>query len=86
MQKSRLTMPSPQEREEALFRAAIELPPGVARQAFLDQACDGDSALRQRLEALLAARQPPDDLRSQSGCHFVVSPYRQPLSNLTGSI
>src|SRR6266850_1507401 len=48
-------MPSSREREEALFRAAIELTPAAARQAFLDQACGGEPALRQRLEALLAA-------------------------------
>ena len=52
-------MPSAQEREVALFRAAAELPPGPARQAFLDQACD-NPALRQRLEALLAAHEQPD--------------------------
>src|ERR1043166_759722 len=59
MRKSHLTMPSRQEREEALFRAAAELPPGPVRQAFLDQACD-DPALRHRLEALLAAHEQPD--------------------------
>src|SRR5213594_3323000 len=59
MRKSRLPMPS-QEREEALFRAAVELTPGARRQAFLDQACVGDPALRQRLEALLAAHEQPD--------------------------
>ena len=55
-------MPSPQNREEALFRAAVELPPGAARLAFLEQACAGDPALRQRLEALLAAHEKPDEL------------------------
>lgn len=53
-------MPSPQEREEALFRAAVELTPDAARRAFLDQACAGDAALRQRLEALLAAHDEPE--------------------------
>ena len=57
-----LPMPSPQNREEALFRAAVELPPGAARLAFLEQACAGDPALRQRLEALLAAHEKPDEL------------------------
>jgi serine/threonine protein kinase len=55
------SMPAIQEREEALFRAAIELSPGAARQAFLDQACAGDPALRQRLEALVAAHDQPDE-------------------------
>src|SRR5438093_445706 len=59
MRKSRLPMPS-QEREEALFRAAVELTPGATRRAFLDQACIGDPALRQRLKALLAAHEEPD--------------------------
>jgi len=55
-------MPSPPEREEALFRAAAELNPGAARQAFLDQACVGDTALRSRLDALLMAHDQPDDM------------------------
>src|SRR5664280_1335908 len=54
-------MASPEKHEEALFRATLELPPG-ARGAFLDQACAGDSALRRRLETLLAAHDaPPTD-------------------------
>ncbi len=61
MSESQSAMPSPQHREEALFRAAVELPPGAARRAFLEQACAGDPALRQRLEALLAAHDAPDD-------------------------
>src|SRR5438552_12259465 len=39
--------------ERAVFEAALELPPGD-RAAFLDGACGGDAALRQRLEALLS--------------------------------
>jgi serine/threonine protein kinase/tetratricopeptide (TPR) repeat protein len=52
---------SPQEREEALFRAAIELRSGLERQAFLDQACGADVPMRQRLEALVAAHDQPGD-------------------------
>jgi serine/threonine protein kinase len=62
MSQSKPDMPSSQNREEALFRAAVELPPGIARRAFLEQACAGDSALRQRLDALLAAHDEPDNL------------------------
>ena len=47
-------------REEALFQAALQLEAGPARAAFLDQACAGDQALRQRLDALLAAHAQPD--------------------------
>lgn len=43
-------------REEALFQAANQLT-GPARAAFLAQACADDAALRQRLEALLAAHE-----------------------------
>src|SRR5215467_3954663 len=51
-------MQSPRKREEALYRAAVELTTVTARQAFLEQACAGDSALRERVEALLTANQP----------------------------
>ena len=57
MSESQSAMPSPQKHEEALFRAAVELPPDK-RPAFLDAMCEGDAALRQRLEALLAAHEP----------------------------
>jgi hypothetical protein len=46
-------------REEALFALALEKP-AEKRDAFLDAMCDGDPALRQRLEALLAAHEQPD--------------------------
>jgi len=40
----------------AIFDAAIELPP-EQRAAYLDDACSGDDALRQRVEALLRAHE-----------------------------
>ena len=40
-------------REEVLFVLALKKP-ADKRAVFLDVTCDGDSALRQRLEALLA--------------------------------
>jgi hypothetical protein len=51
--KSQSDVPSPQYREEVLFAAALDKPP-AERAAFLDGACYGDPALRQRLETLLA--------------------------------
>ena len=45
-------------REEALFQAANQLT-GPAQAMFLDGACHGDPALRQRLEALLTAHEAP---------------------------
>jgi len=50
--------PDPQ-REAALFQAAAQLT-GAARATFLDDACHGNAALRQRLEALLAADDSKD--------------------------
>jgi serine/threonine protein kinase/WD40 repeat protein len=50
--------PDPQ-REAALFEAAAQLT-GADRAAFLNGACHGDPALRQRLEALLAAHDAKD--------------------------
>ena len=42
------------EREQALFAAAMALPPGE-RTGFLAVACHGDASLRRRVGALLAA-------------------------------
>ena len=47
-------MSEPDQREEALFEAALQLPP-EQRGAYLDQACAGDPALCRRVEALLGA-------------------------------
>src|SRR5262245_6071636 len=46
--------PDPQ-RVESVFAAALERASGPERAAYLDQACAGDPALRQRVEALLRA-------------------------------
>jgi hypothetical protein len=48
-------------RKNTLFAAALERPVSE-REAFLDGACLGGAALRQRLEALLAAHEQPDSL------------------------
>ncbi|HEV2211423.1 MAG TPA: serine/threonine-protein kinase [Verrucomicrobiae bacterium] len=54
-------MISPQNREEVLLAAALELP-ADKRPALLDAMCGGDPALRQRLEMLVAARQKPGEI------------------------
>jgi serine/threonine protein kinase len=48
------------QQEEALFDAARNLASPVARRAFLDQACAGDSELRGRIEALLESEEEAD--------------------------
>ena len=52
-------MKSEPNREEALFQAAALLS-GPERAIFLNGACHGDPALRQRLKALLAAHEQSD--------------------------
>jgi serine/threonine protein kinase len=52
-------------REELLLTAALEVP-ADKRDAFLKGACLGDPALRQRLEALLAAFASPGELATKS--------------------
>ncbi len=52
--------------EKALFDTALELEAPL-RPAFLDQACGGNSELRQRLEKLLSVQAPAEDF-------FKVSP------------
>src|SRR5437667_7909074 len=41
--------------EESQFAAALDKASGAKRQAFLDEVCGGDVALRERVERLLAA-------------------------------
>jgi hypothetical protein len=57
---NKTSMPSPQERESALFALAVEKTL-AERSAFLQAVCGTDSALRQRLEALLAAHDQPEN-------------------------
>jgi tetratricopeptide (TPR) repeat protein/tRNA A-37 threonylcarbamoyl transferase component Bud32 len=45
--------------EEALFAAALEKPTAAEREAFLDEACGSDEALRQWLGRLLAGHERP---------------------------
>src|SRR5689334_23098041 len=55
------TMSSPQDREAALFALALEKP-ALERPAFLEAVCGNDHPVRQRLEALLAEHEQPDEL------------------------
>ena len=48
-------------REAALFQLALSKPV-AKRSAWLDAECEGDSALRQRLESLFAAHKQPETL------------------------
>src|SRR6266498_465118 len=47
------------QRSDEILQSALELRP-EERAAFLDEACAGDEALRQKVESLLAAAQQMD--------------------------
>ena len=50
--------------EETLFAAALEKATPDERSTFLDDACSGDPALRQRVEALLQSHEQADFLKT----------------------
>src|SRR5512136_657168 len=63
------------ERQAVLFREALGRASGPEREAFLDQACAGDPALRARLAALLDAHASPDSfLESPVGAPPATAP------------
>jgi serine/threonine protein kinase len=62
--------------EESLFAAALEIDEEAQRQAFLQEACGDDVALRARLENLLAAH------RHASGILERVPKHVAPITNL----
>src|ERR1700694_2326310 len=45
---------------KSIFLAAVDKPTPAERAAFLDEACAGDPAKRQRVEALLRSHEDPD--------------------------
>src|SRR6266702_17495 len=53
-------MNDPPDPEVAILNAAVELP-AAERGAYLDQACAGDAALRERVEGLLQAHDQADE-------------------------
>jgi eukaryotic-like serine/threonine-protein kinase len=55
-------MPESPDREETLFLAAREITDPAERAAYLHRACGTDTALRQRMERLLAAEQAAEQL------------------------
>jgi len=69
-----------QNREERLFGLALTKPV-AARAAWLDRECADDPALRQRLDALLAAHDEPDEL-SPKGAPAAVATIKLELADL----
>src|SRR5438874_262301 len=64
-------MPTDVQRIQAVFLPAAEIGDPVERARFLDGACDGDTGLRARVEALLRAHDQPDSLLD----HPAVAPH-----------
>jgi serine/threonine protein kinase len=59
-------MNDPQQREESLFNAALQLPDAAERAAYLKKACGDDESLRRRVEALLQAHEQTNALLDKS--------------------
>ena len=53
------------ERVKQVFFGAVEIHSRDDRAIFLDKACNGDSTLRRRVEALMAAHERPDNLMDE---------------------
>lgn len=75
-----------------LFTAALEHAAGADRDAFLNEACAGDAALRARVEALLRAHEPkgrflePDADSTSDGPSAAPMAETAHLSTTTGSV
>ena len=69
-------MSSQQLDEERIFHLAREIPKPQARSEYLDQVCVGDQALRERVEALLTARE-------QESAFLKSSPVPKPTSDFS---
>src|SRR5262245_50918615 len=54
--------------EQTIFVAALEIADPAERAAYLGQACAGDAALRQQVEALLAAHERPGAFLDVPAC------------------
>src|SRR5947209_18930571 len=77
------------DRAKSIFLAAIEIPP-MERADFLTEAAAGDTALRERVEALLGAHHETDDFLERSAGPFgadcdLASPER-PLAEGPGPV
>jgi hypothetical protein len=64
-------------REEELFAEVLPRP-ALERMAFLEGACNGDDALRERIVALLAAQAGPEGLLVPTPRRLVATPEEKP--------
>jgi WD40 repeat protein/serine/threonine protein kinase len=79
-------MPVDANKVKVVFLAAIEKAAPGERAAYLDEACAGDTVLRQRLEALLQVHDRPDHLLDQPAAqHLAADSGTTPLDFLEPS-
>jgi len=69
--------------EEELFDEARRLADPAARRDFLDRACDGDAALRVRIETLVEAAHEAERFFTESGTALTLPP--APLASTRGA-
>jgi WD40 repeat protein/Arc/MetJ family transcription regulator len=72
--------------EERIFYAAREIGDEAQRSAYLDQVCAGNSSLRARAEALLAADKPQDDSLRMAVLAVADTLHVVPLSEKPGDV
>ena len=72
--------------EEAIFAEAIDKGTPKARATYLDQACGGDSGLRKRVEALLAAHDHPDSFLNEPASDAAETIDPSPVTERAGAI
>jgi hypothetical protein len=63
--------------EETIFETALQKPSATERAAYLAEACGGDLALRQRVEALLAAHQSAGDFLNRPAAEQIAAGFRE---------
>jgi hypothetical protein len=72
--------------ERAIFIAALEKDDPAERAAYLEQACAGDPALRQRIERLLQAHGRPDGFLEGPALGLAGTVHEPPITERPGSI
>src|SRR5437773_1009040 len=64
--------------ERTVFLTALEKENAAQRQAYLDQVCAGDAALRERVEALLRAHERDGKFLDMPAVEQLAAPGRRP--------
>ncbi|MGB2822172.1 MAG: serine/threonine-protein kinase, partial [Phycisphaerae bacterium] len=79
-------MPTWDKRANDIFAEAIEVEPGEARRAYIEQACAGDEHLRARVEGLLRAHEEAGDFLNRPALGDEVTLDVAPLTEGPGTV